>query len=92
MQFKRMVAGLSAAAIAVTQTALVPIDIFAATNKPINTLDTGFSLKLTSKNQTGYSYDGDYVYATDNKAVLNAKKIKADGANTDLAFSYGGDI
>lgn len=92
MQFKRMVAGLSAAAIAVTQTALVPIDIFAATNKPINTLDTGFSLKLTSKNQTGYSYDGDYVYATDNKAVLNAKKIKADGANTNLAFSYGGDI
>lgn len=92
MQFKRMVAGLSAAAIAVTQTALVPIDIFAATNKPVNTLDTGFSLKLTSKNQTGYSYDGDYVYATDNKAVLNAKKIKADGANTDLAFSYGGDI
>ena len=92
MQFKRMVAGLSAAAIAVTQTAIVPIDIFAATNKPVNTLDTGFSLKLTSKNQTGYSYDGDYVYATDNKAVLNAKKIKADGANTDLAFSYGGDI
>lgn len=92
MQFKRMVAGLSAAAIAVTQTALVPIDIFAATNKPVNTLDTGFSLKLTSKNQTGYSYDGDYVYATDNKAVLNAEKIQADGANTDLAFSYGGEI
>lgn len=92
MQFKRMVAGISAAAIAVTQTAIVPIDIFAATNKPVSTLDIGFSLKLTSKNQTGNFYDGDYVLAAAKKAILNAEKIQADGANTDLAFSYGGEI
>ncbi len=92
MQFKRMVAGISAAAIAVTQTAIVPIDIFAATNKPVDTLDIGFSLKLTSKNQTGNFYDGDYVLAAAKKAILNAEKIQADGANTDLAFSYGGEI
>lgn len=92
MQFKRMVAGISAAAIAVTQTAIVPIDIFAATNKPVDTSDIGFSLKLTSKNQTGNFYDGDYVLAAAKKAILNAEKIQADGANTDLAFSYGGEI
>lgn len=92
MQFKRMVAGISAAAIAVTQTAIVPIDIFAATNKPVDTSDIGFSLKLTSKNQTGNFYDGNYVLAAAKKAILNAEKIQADGANTDLAFSYGGEI
>lgn len=92
MQFKRMVAGISAAAIAVTQTAIVPIDIFAATNKPVDTSDIGFSLKLTSKNQTGNFYDGDYVLAAAKKAILNAETIQADGANTDLAFSYGGEI
>lgn len=92
MQFKRMVAGISAAAIAVTQTAIVPIDIFAATNKPVDISDIGFSLKLTSKNQTGNFYDGDYVLAAAKKAILNAEKIQADGANTDLAFSYGGEI
>ena len=87
-----MVAGISAAAIAVTQTAIVPIDIFAATQEPVVSDNVGFSLKLDSKNDSKHCYDGDYVLASAGRAILNGDKITADGSNGALAFSFGGDI
>lgn len=93
MEFKKTVAGISAAAIAVTQVAaVIPMGAFAA-EEPVSS-GVGFALKLASKKDAENSdYDGVYPEASAKKAVLSAKDItNAAKENTDLYFSYGGLI
>lgn len=93
MEFKKTVAGISAAAIAVTQVAaVIPMGAFAA-EEPVSS-GVGFALKLASKKDAESSdYDGVYPEASAKKAVLSAKDItNAAKENTDLYFSYGGLI
>lgn len=93
MEFKKTVAGISAAAIAVTQVAaVIPMGAFAA-EEPVSS-GVGFALKLASKKDAENSdYDGVYPEASAKKAVLSAKDItNAAKENTDLYFSYAGLI
>ncbi|MGN0607790.1 MAG: hypothetical protein ACI4J6_01185, partial [Oscillospiraceae bacterium] len=89
MKFKRIVAGICAAAMAVTQTAIVPLNISAAT------VDTGvgLALKLSSSDNSNTVVDsGTTAGAAAKTAVFNSSSVTAADTNNNLAFSYEGEI